>query len=288
MRNLTIKRTKSFVACLVKMKVYIEDPNYRGAIINDVPCRKLGEIKNGEEKTFQIGNDEARVFIIADELSKNYCNDFYRIPAGEEDVFLTGKNRYNLASGNAFRFDGVTDEEVLANRKKGTKKGIWVIIGALIVGIIIGFLSNLDLFLDLNSKPETFTADGMQITLTSAFDEASFEGYNVCYESDDVAVLVLKEEFTLFAPDENFTLEEYGNILLEGNDLSSTASLQTTDGITHFEYEYTSPEDGNDYNYFATIYKSDDAYWLIQFVTFAEDADDYRATIMEWAKSVEF
>ena len=50
MRNLTIVRRKSFVACLAKMKVYIEDPASNELVINKIPCRKLGELKNGEEK----------------------------------------------------------------------------------------------------------------------------------------------------------------------------------------------------------------------------------------------
>lgn len=140
MRNLTIKRTKSFVACLGKMKVYIEDPTSNELFINDVPCRKLGDLKNGEEKTFLIDENEAKVFVIADKLSRNYCNEFFRIPAGYGDVFLSGKNHYNPASGNPFRFDGVTDEEVLKNRKKGTQKGLIVMCVAVVIGFILGFI----------------------------------------------------------------------------------------------------------------------------------------------------
>ena len=51
MRNLTIKRTKSYVACLAKMKVYIEDRVSGDLVINGVSCRKLGTLKNGEEAT---------------------------------------------------------------------------------------------------------------------------------------------------------------------------------------------------------------------------------------------
>ena len=68
MRMLTIKRTKSFIACLAKMKVYIEDSSSTEIVINDVPCRKLGVLKNGEEKQFEIDEKEAKVFVIADKL----------------------------------------------------------------------------------------------------------------------------------------------------------------------------------------------------------------------------
>ena len=140
MRKLTIKRTKSFVACLAKMKVYIEDPTANELLINGVPCRKLGDLKNGEEKTFEIGEGAAKVFVIADKLSKNFCNEFYELPEGQEDISLTGKNHFNLASGNAFRFDNNESAAALANRKQGTSKGIVVLIIAIVVGFIAGFL----------------------------------------------------------------------------------------------------------------------------------------------------
>ena len=65
MRDLSIKRNKSFVGCLAKLKVYIEDIDSKDIVINGVPCRKLGELKNGEMKTFQIGEESAKVFVIA-------------------------------------------------------------------------------------------------------------------------------------------------------------------------------------------------------------------------------
>ena len=40
------------------------------------------------------------------------------IPAGVEDVYLMGEFKYNPFGGNAFRFHGMTDPRVLANRKK--------------------------------------------------------------------------------------------------------------------------------------------------------------------------
>ena len=99
MRKLTIKRTKSFVACLMKMKVYIEDHVAGEIFINNIPCRKIGEIKSGEEKTFEIGDQPAKVFVIADKLSKNYCNEFYEIPGGQEDIYLSGKIALILPMG---------------------------------------------------------------------------------------------------------------------------------------------------------------------------------------------
>ena len=140
MRNLTIKRKKKFVACLGKMKVQIEDAQSNELIISGVPCRKLGDLKSGEEKTFVIGENAAKVFVIADTLSKDYCTEFYQLSEGQDDIVLTGENYFNPANGNAFRFDNNNSEEVLAARKKGNKKGATVLIIAIIVGFVIGFI----------------------------------------------------------------------------------------------------------------------------------------------------
>ena len=122
MRNLTITRTKSFVASLGKMKVYIEDPDAGEITIQGVPCRKLGTLKNGETATFPISDLAAKVFVIADTMSRSFSNDYYPIPAGTEDVTLSGKNKYNPGAGNPFRFDGVTDPDALANRKRAAAR----------------------------------------------------------------------------------------------------------------------------------------------------------------------
>jgi hypothetical protein len=37
-------------------------------VINNIRCRKLGELKNNEEKTFEIDENQAKVFVIADKL----------------------------------------------------------------------------------------------------------------------------------------------------------------------------------------------------------------------------
>lgn len=287
MRNLAIKRKKSFVASLAKMKVYIEDASSNDVIINKVSCRKLGELKNGEEKSFTIDENGAKVFVIADKLSKNYCNEFYNIPAGTEDVYLSGKNCFNLANGNAFRFEGVTDAEILRNRKKGTKKGLIILLVAFIVGSGSGKLVTSLLLSDVMVESEVFSFDEMKITLTNEFAETDVDGYTVCYVSEKVLVLALKESYELVDGFENYTLEEYGNLVITNNNLESKCQLQSDDGLTYFKYQYTDSEKNTTYDYFSVVYKGTDAFWMMQFVTDEEDTADYQQHLAEWAKSVE-
>lgn len=284
MRNLTIRRNKSFVASLGKMKVYIEDADAGEILIDGVPCRKLGDLKNGEEQTFLITEQAARVYVIADKLSRNYSNDYYPIPAGWDPVFLSGKNCYNPGAGNPFRFDGVTDPTVLANRKKGSKKGIVILIVALILGFVLGIAGNL--LEDAGSRdPKRFSGDGMSITLTESFTEASFDGYTICFDSRDAAVFALKEEFTLMPGLEDYTIAQYGALVLDSNGMSGS-QLYSQNGVTYFTY--TATADGTTFYYMATLHKSSDAFWLVQFAAPESEKDTFHPLFIQWATTISF
>lgn len=287
MRNLTIKRTKSFVGCLAKMKIYIEDLASNEITINNTPCRKIGDLKNGEEKTFQIDEHAAKVFVIADKLSKDYCNEFYQLSDGQEDIFLSGQNKYNPANGNAFRFDNNENEETVANRKHGTRKGLIVLIAAAVVGAITGYLFFTNLFSSITPEIKTFSYDGMTITLTDEFRETNIENYTVAYDSKNVAVFALKEAFILADGFENCTLEQYADLVLQANNFSS-AEIKTADGLTGFEYDFTNPETNDTYKYFSYVYKTNDAFWLVQFATLSKNVDAYASEITQWAQSIKF
>ena len=285
MRNLTIKRTKSFVACLVKLKIYIEDPVSSDIVINNIPCRKLGELKNGEEKAFEISERAAKVFVIADKLSKDYCNEYYQLPEGEWDIALTGRNKFNPAGGNAFRFDNNDSAEVKANRKKGTTIGLMVLIAAVVVGLVVGNLIGKGVTIK-TVEPKDFSYDKMSITLTEEFEKTDMEGFTVAYGSKDVAVFAIKESFSLREDVGSLTLKEYANIVIEKNNRDAT--VKEKDGLTCFEFDYLNPETKEAYRYFAYVYKSEDAFWLVQFAVLKENSDIYEEKIGEWAKSVEF
>ena len=146
MRELTIVRQKTFVACAGKVRIYIEDHANPELIINEVPCRKLGELKNNQEQTFTITEDAVKLFAIYDVLSKDKFNEVVNLPAGNEPIKLTGKAHFNPSAGNPFRFEGVTDEETLANRKKGSSFGMILMIIAVAIGFVIGFAMAPSLF----------------------------------------------------------------------------------------------------------------------------------------------
>ena len=296
MRDLTIQRTRSFVGSLGRFKVYIEDREFGDLRIGDVPCRLLGVLKNGETRTFSIGENPAKLFVIAGKMSRNFCNDMIEIPAGFEALTYVGQSRFSLFAGNAFRFDGEQSAETLENRKRGPRKGAVVFLTAVIVGLICGIFAGYMIGAAIRSSrsgsepkvpvSKTFSADGMSVTLTDAFRSKDMEGFNACYDSSNMAVLVFKEPFSAMSGLEDYTLEQYGNatIALAGTD----SELQADNGLTYFEYSFRNPENGVTYHYFTVVYKSGDAFWRFQFCTKENDFAGLRSRVIQYAKSVHF
>lgn len=287
MRNVTIRREKRVAGCAAKLKVYLEDP--QGDLkINDVPCRLLGKIKNGETVTFAIGNAAARLYVIADRLSRNYCNDYYPIPEGEEDLFLSGKTCLNFLSGNAFRFDGIADAAVVKNRKRGRTIGLVVLIAALLIGFCLGFFGWC-LVRQGGGGPKDFSAEGMTITLTKEFRKTEDSGFALFCESKRAAVMAVKEDFTLMEGAEDLTVEEYAELVFHNNPAAAGAQLHTNDGdLNWFDYVYTNPDIQEDYYFRIFIYKTDDAFWLVQFATDEAMSEEMTPEFRAWAKSVSF
>lgn len=322
MRKVTIYRKKSIVASLFSMKVYIEDYTTQELAINNIPCRKVGEIKNGEQITFQISENRTKVFVIADKISKGYCNEYYQIPEGINDIFLTGANKFNIATGNAFRFDNNNDLEVINFRRKGRNLGLIISIIAIIGGYYLGrgLVSNLfenDHILknniinsnkndnykenvkndtEINFEVEEdkkvikdtkdFSSKGMKITLSNDFSETNLDNFTLAYQSDEVIITALKEEFSLLEGFENYTLSEYGGLVMRNSGIND--NLKAEGNFYYFNYTYTDPNYNLTYYYLSAVFKTNDAFWLVQFCTPNNLAYKYKSEFIDWTKTIEF
>ncbi len=139
MRSLTVRRRKSFIGCLAKVKIYIEDEN-GDTVINGVKCRLLGKLKNKEVATYEIGNGSYKLFSIYDKLSKGYCNDCYIIPEGEENIEVSGVSIFSPFMGNPFIFDGNMNQASFNHREQNKKRAMMIMIPVMVVAIVGGFL----------------------------------------------------------------------------------------------------------------------------------------------------
>ena len=289
MRNLTVKRRKSFVGSIMSLKVYIEDREESELTICDIPCRMLGSLKNGEEKTFPVGDGAARVFVSVDKVSKDYCNDLFLLPEGEEDVSVSGVCKFNLGNGNAFRFDGKPSEEALQNRKKYSKKGTEIITAAIIIGVIVGFAVGFYIFTKLNApSPKTFSSNGISVTVDTSFKEENDDTYLFSVYSKNVRIIATRDVISELAILDNMSLDGYAELIYDARDYADKSEITHSDGLTYFTYEYTNPSNDRTFTYFTSFYKTDSAFWIVQFMTYKESAEKYRPDIIKWASSVTF
>lgn len=293
MRRLWITRRKAMAASAMKMKVYIEAPENGDTDINGCLCRKLGELKNDQQKHFNIGHEEAKVFVIADKLSRNLYNEFIRIPEGEDDVFLSGRNYLKPSAGNPFRFDGVEEEEVLENRENGRRRGRVLLIAAVIVGILVGVLAGIAVSkrmlkqIPQEAAVQAFDCGELRITLTEEFAETAAEGYTACYSSGETAVLLMREDFSAKEGFGALSLEDYGALVLTANHLEEDVTLESEGSLTVFDWVITDEETGVPYYYYCGLYKGENAFWMVQITTLAEDVSAKLPQFRQWLESVQ-
>ena len=289
MRNLIIKREKSFVGFLSKARVYIQDELAGDTKINGDKCYKLGELKNGDEKSFVIGDEETKIYVIQEKFSRNICNEVCYIPSGTEDIYLMGECKYNPLGGNNFRFHGMSDPRVLANRKKTKRKLAVFFLLCAIIGFILGFIGNYDPpKYAKDGEPYRFVEEaGVAITLTDAFSEMETDGTVFTYGTNDAVVFGYEEKFDSFEGFEDWSEEEYGKELINVWKMEDV-ELQNENGLYFFEYEGNNENTGETYCYMVVIYKEYDAFWNITFAIGKSDYETYKPMFFEWAKSVEF
>ena len=134
------------------------------------------------------------------------------------------------------------------------------------------------------AKPCEFDAGGLKITLTDAFKRQEMEGA-AAFASDDVAVFVQDEKFSLSEGFGDHSVEEYGSMVMQSNGVTDTAL--TADGdLRHFTYDRRSEKLGADLTYTAFVFKGTDAFWLVQFANPKSRSEDLRGSILEWAGTV--
>lgn len=134
-------------------------------------------------------------------------------------------------------------------------------------------------------QTKTFKKLEMQITLTDEFIEKTHLSQTVYYESIDVIVTALREEYNLFPS--SYTVEDYANAVITNNVLEDTeVFIDNKHDYAYFSYE--KEVNSQELYYFATCHASDTAFWLIQFCCTKEDKPELLDTFKTYASSVKF
>ena len=153
------------------------------------------------------------------------------------------------------------------------------ILSILLIALTLISLVSCSLF---GAKEKEFEKSGLTITLTEDFYEKDHVSFTAAYDSSEVAVFTLKEEFKLLSGSSNLSLDEYAKLVIRNNNL--TVDTKTKDDLTYFVFEKEA--NGKDLTYYAFVYKGSDAFWLVQMACERDDVSDCEKDIFKYAKSV--
>ncbi|MBO7196500.1 MAG: hypothetical protein J6V80_04140 [Clostridia bacterium] len=176
-------------------------------------------------------------------------------------------------------------EEADGNKKKRIVKGLILLVAAIIIGFIIGYVIVTLAFTGIGGKAKEFKAAEISITLTEGFKQQYVPMFWAVYVSKDVDVTISKDSYA-DGGYSGFDATQYARYIMQQNGYSDS-KVNTEDGLSYFTYSTTN-SDGNKYLCYAFAYKESQAYWLVQFRVEKNKADKYADDIMKWAGSVSF
>ena len=87
---------------------------------------------------------------------------------------------------------------------------------------------------------------------------------------------------------EDITLEQYAELVMQANSDKDPVAGDDIDGNPTLLYNYYNEDRDLEYRYLTVLYQADDGFWMVQFAVSDENAEQCRAQISEWAKSVKF
>jgi len=293
MRNVTIERKKSFVGSLAKFRVFVEDAEHPDMMIQGVPCRKVGEMKNGGTATFEVGDEATKIFVINGQASQEFCAELYPLPAGTTDVYLSGACKLNPSAGNAFRFDDNDSEEAQQVRKSSKKSGVLITIISVLLGILvavgIGLFKADVIKCTKKSSDRNFTAQEMDITLDRTFQKESQIGFAARFDSSDAQIYVERlDKNDVDDEYKDMTVDEFAALVIEGGGFGYGRTLLHEGDLPYIEYSEKDRNSGEMVKGFVAFYKSENAFWDVQFYSLEKDFSKMRSSFVKWAKSVSF
>lgn len=142
-----------------------------------------------------------------------------------------------------------------------------------------------------------FTVEEMTITLNESFTQGEIETQTAYFTNQEYIITVMREDFAelqLAGMPTDMDVATYASMVLDQNSIDAEIELYETDAedynyVVAFTYDKVVEE--NTVTYFATVYKSDSAYWFIQYAAPTNNSEGFEAAkpqFVEWAKTVRF
>ena len=285
MRELTIRRVSGRLLQLCSAEFWVEDPDAVQQEIEGVGCRLLGTIEPEKERTFRIPEKETTVFVRMDWHGQIITAGSLKLPEGEDPVACKAKDQMLPGERRNVSLSIVgsgVERKPMDQYQKAERVRKIVLVFSILAGIGIG------LFFASRRPPTpktiTFDADGLQLTLSSSFQESGdrAEGFSRAYYSNDSAVQVARYPIS---ETDGMTLEEFA--ASKETWLAPDGWKQLADPQQPLCYEYTFiADDGDSHTDLAAFYVGTDAFWLVRYDCETDDYPEEHVEYLESAASV--
>lgn len=159
-------------------------------------------------------------------------------------------------------------------------KKILVVLCAFVSCILLGGCA-------FGNQEKTYSSHGISVTMNKGFVEKSIMSQTAYFQGTDALFTALKEDFDTLALIDlgsKSTKKDYAEAVVKNN--KADYKVIEKDDLTYFEYEKSIS--GKDYYYLASVYKTDDAFWLVNFACEKANKEKYESIFKRWAKTVKF
>lgn len=172
------------------------------------------------------------------------------------------------------------------NKKKNFTKAALIMLAAVLVGFVLGYLGVTAFLAVRDSKEKEFQIGEMSICLTEGFEQSSSQAFQGIFSSRNMAVFVNRDGLD-YSPAfiSGFNPDQYAEYVILSTGIDSKA--EEKDGLTYFIFSAEGDE-GKMYKYYAYVFKTEEAFWLIQFSVEEGKAEKHEKTIESYAKSIKF
>lgn len=170
-----------------------------------------------------------------------------------------------------------------AEGKFAVKKGLVVMLIALLIGALMGFGGTSIVLGARNNKEKNFTASEFQITLTEAFSEKLMANVTMAYSSRNMSVTFRKGAFT--SSNKDFSAEQYARSVMLASGIVS--EVKADGDLTYFAANGTSAG-GRNMTSFIYVFKTEKCFWVVEFGVRHNQAGRYEKTTRKYAESIVF
>ena len=102
MRKLNVKRKWSIIECGSKISLLIQCPESQATCrFEGAPCKQF-KLGNGKTVEVEIEEEEVKVFVVSSTMTAKFV-----VAAGNEEVKLLAKPKYNPMYGNPFTIEKI-------------------------------------------------------------------------------------------------------------------------------------------------------------------------------------